>query len=54
LFFDLKDKKQDATPLFFCRIRGYLSSGRKHGVNSSDAMKLLFRGELTNFAKKPE
>jgi transposase len=35
----------------FCRIRGYLSSCRKQGVNSSDAMALLFKGELPDFAK---
>ncbi len=38
----------------FCRIRGYLSSCRKHGVNSSDAMMLLFKGELPDFTKKSE
>jgi transposase len=35
----------------FCRIRGYLSTCRKQGVNSSDAMALLFNGELPDFAK---
>lgn len=36
----------------FCRIRGYLSSCRKQGVTSSDAMTMLFRGELPEFAQK--
>jgi transposase len=35
----------------FCRIRGYLSTCRKQGVNSSDALELLFNGELPDFAK---
>lgn len=33
----------------FCRIRGYLSTCRKHGVNSSDAMNLIFEGKLPEF-----
>lgn len=36
----------------FCRIRGYLSYCRKQGVASSDAMTMLFRGELPEFAQK--
>jgi transposase len=36
----------------FCRVRGYLSTCRKPGVNSSQAMELLFSGELPDFAKK--
>jgi transposase len=35
----------------FCRIRGYISTGRKHGVSSSEAMELLFNDELPAFAK---
>lgn len=35
----------------FCRIRGYLSTCRKQGVSSSDAMDLLFNNELPDFAK---
>ena len=35
----------------FCRVRGYLSTCRKQGVNSSQAMELLFNGELPDFAK---
>lgn len=33
----------------FCRIRGYLSTCRKHGVSASEALTLLFRGELPAF-----
>lgn len=33
----------------FCRIRGYLSTCRKHGVNPTEALKLLFNGELPAF-----
>jgi transposase len=34
----------------FCRVRGYLSTCQKHGVSSSEAMELLFDGELPEFA----
>ena len=33
----------------FCRIRGYLSTCRKHGVSSSQALNLLFNGKLPEF-----
>lgn len=33
----------------FCRIRGYLSTCRKHGVNPTDALELLFEGKLPDF-----
>ncbi len=33
----------------FCRVRGYLSSCRKHGLSSSQAMKMLFDGKLPDF-----
>ena len=33
----------------FCRIRGYLSMCRKHGVSASEALRLLFKGELPAF-----
>ncbi len=35
----------------FCRIRGYLSTCRKQGMNSGYAMELLFNGKLPDFAK---
>jgi transposase len=36
--------------LIFCRIRGYLSTCRKHGVNVAEALKILFEGKLPEFA----
>jgi transposase len=33
----------------FCRIRGYLSTCRKHGVTASDALHLLFQGKYPAF-----
>ena len=30
----------------FCRVRGYLSTCRKQGVSSSEALRLLFDGNL--------
>ena len=33
----------------FCRIRGYLITCRKHGIGPSEALKILFRGELPAF-----
>jgi transposase len=38
----------------FCRIRSYLSTCRKHGVSSSDALYLLFEGKLPNFVISAE
>lgn len=35
----------------FCRVRGYLSTCRKQGVNLSQALKMLFRGELPDFVR---
>lgn len=35
----------------FCRIRGYLSTCRKHGVSSSYAMEMLFEGKLPDFVE---
>ena len=34
----------------FCRIRSYLSTCRKHGVEPTDALRLLFSGKLPKFA----
>ena len=36
----------------FCRVRGYLSTCRKQGVSSSQALSLLFDGKLPDFATK--
>ncbi|WP_286679231.1 transposase, partial [Candidatus Aquicultor secundus] len=33
----------------FCRIRGYLSTCRKQGVSSSQAMTLVFEGKWPDF-----
>ena len=33
----------------FCRVRSYLSTCRKQGINLSNAMDILFRGELPDF-----
>lgn len=35
----------------FCRVRSYLSTCRKQGVNLSQALKMLFRGELPDFVR---
>jgi transposase len=35
----------------FCRIRSYLSTCRKQWVSSSQALKMLFRGELPDFVR---
>ena len=34
---------------FFCRIRGYLSTCKKHNISSADALKILFNGEFPSF-----
>lgn len=34
----------------FCRVRSYLSTCRKQGVNTSMALNLLFQGKLPDFA----
>ena len=33
----------------FCRVRGYLSTCRKQGVSSSQALRLLFDGKMPDF-----
>jgi len=33
----------------FCRVRGYLSTCRKHGVSSSHALEILFEEKLPDF-----
>ena len=35
----------------FCRLRSYLSTCRKHGIASSDALEILFDGRLPDFDK---
>lgn len=36
----------------FCRIRGFLSTCRKHGITASDALYGLFEGRLPDFVSK--
>ena len=43
-------RSQDGADVF-CRVRGFLSTCRKQNVSSSKALKLLFKGELPQFAK---
>jgi transposase len=33
----------------FCRVRGYLSTCRKHGLSASKALRLVFEGKLPDF-----
>ena len=35
----------------FCRIRSYLSTCRKNGVNANTALKLLFLGTFPDFIR---
>lgn len=37
--------------LAFCRIRGYLSTCRKHNVSASEALTLIFNGQLPEFTQ---
>jgi transposase len=39
---------------YYCRIKGYLSMCKKHGISSSDALKLLFNGEKPAFMLENE
>jgi len=34
---------------FFCRIRGYLSTCKKHHISPADALKILFNGDFPDF-----
>lgn len=36
----------------FCRVRSYLVTCQKNGVSPTDALRLLFQGELPSFIKK--
>ena len=38
----------------FCRIRGFLITCRKHGVNEGDALKDLFDGKLPDFVDQQD
>lgn len=38
----------------FCRIRGYLSTCRKHGIQPTEALRVLFSGKLPEFAQEPQ
>jgi len=35
----------------FCRIRGFISTCRKNGISASDALTMLFNGDLPMFVK---
>jgi transposase len=35
----------------FCRVRAYLVTCRKNGVSPTEALRLLFQGELPAFIK---
>ena len=35
----------------FCRVRSYLSTCRKHDMSSTEALSLLFKGQLPDFCK---
>lgn len=39
--------------LIFCRIRSYLSTCNKHGMSSTEALQILFSGEMPHFLVKP-
>ena len=39
---------------FFCRIRSYLSTCRKQGVTSTEALSLLFAGKYPAFMSMTE
>jgi transposase len=36
--------RNDTAADFFCRIRGYISTARKHGINAFDAIQQVFSG----------
>ncbi len=33
----------------FCRVRGYISTCKKNGMRASEALELLFKGQLPKF-----
>jgi transposase len=39
---------------YFCRTRSYLSTCRKHGLSPTEALQILFSGQLPNFITKLE
>lgn len=34
---------------FFCRVRSYISTCKKHGMMASEALHILFEGDLSDF-----
>jgi transposase len=36
----------------FCRVRSYLSTCRKHGLSATEALQMLFSGDLPDFIPK--
>ena len=38
--------------MFFCRIRSYLSTCRKHGVTATQGLTLLFQGRNPDFMER--
>jgi transposase len=41
--------KSEEGAKIFCRVRGYLSTCSKHGVDATQALKILFSGKLPDF-----
>ena len=36
----------------FCRVRSYLLTSQKHGINATDALTILFDGKLPDFCSE--
>ena len=41
--------RSEQRAFIFCRVRAYLISCRKHGVEATEALEILFKGELPDF-----